>query len=177
MPPKTSGLIHAYGTFWDRDRVDWSPGSGSGRFRVLGRRNKRKPQLQVCDIRDQRGIYVLHDDHGAYYVGLATDRGIGIRLRDHTKDHHKNEWTRFSWYGFRVVLTGTNTDGTQKLRTLAQGGAAKPRQTIGDLEALLIEVTGTHRAGNRQRATFSTAAKWEQIDFLESDQYLNRIRK
>ena len=177
MTQRRSGLIHAYGTFWDRDQVDWSPGSGNGRFRVLGRRNKRQPQLQVCDLTDQRGIYVLHDDHGPYYVGLATDRGIGFRLRDHTRDHHKKKWTRFSWFGFRVVLAGTNADGTQKLRPLARGGAAQPRQTIGDLEALLIEVTGTHRAGNRQRSTFSTADKWEQVHLAETDQYLGRISK
>ena len=44
-----------------------------------------------------RGIYVLYDNHGLYYVGL-TNNSLRYRIRRHTKDRHKKKWNRFSWY-------------------------------------------------------------------------------
>jgi len=44
-----------------------------------------------------RGIYVLYDNHGLYYVGL-TNNSLRYRIRRHTKDRHKKKWFRFSWY-------------------------------------------------------------------------------
>ena len=43
------------------------------------------------------GIYALYDDYGLYYVGLS-NRSLRSRIRRHTRDRHKNKWTRFSWY-------------------------------------------------------------------------------
>ncbi len=61
------GFIHAYGLFWSAHEVTWT---GRGQFRLLGHIGTRRPD--VCDFRPQRGIYILHDDYGPYYVGLTT---------------------------------------------------------------------------------------------------------
>jgi hypothetical protein len=99
--------------FWNVDEVEWFPGAGNRkRFRLLGRIGQRRGKLQVCDFRLVRGIYVLYDDYGPYYVGLARDRGIGGRLRRHRRDVHAGAWDRFSWFGFQYVLTGSLPDGT-----------------------------------------------------------------
>jgi hypothetical protein len=29
-------------------------------------------------------------------------------LKNHLTDEHSNAWDRFSWFGFRKILTGTN---------------------------------------------------------------------
>jgi len=74
----SKGFIRCYGMFWDRSEVEWSPGSGNkNHFRLLGRVGKVPPKLQICDFRTYRGIYVLYDDHGARYVGLARGQDIG----------------------------------------------------------------------------------------------------
>lgn len=104
----TQMLVQEYGLFWQRDEVNWWPGSGKkGNFRLLGRIGKHRPNLMVADFRFQQGVYVLYGNHGAHYVGLAeAERGLGERLKDHLSDDHHDAWDRFSWFGFRPVLMG-----------------------------------------------------------------------
>lgn len=70
-------LIRAYGLFWRRDEVPWNPGpggAGAGEvkpFSILGHVGEVRPRLKVIDVRPMHGVYVLHNDYGAYYVGLA----------------------------------------------------------------------------------------------------------
>jgi len=51
-------------------------------------------------LRDQlwnrHGIYALYRDGSLHYVGLAAN--LGRRIRNHMKDHLKNDWDRFSIY-------------------------------------------------------------------------------
>ena len=61
-------LIGAYGMFWDRDGVDWNPGSGPNAWRLLGRLGANRPGLRIADFRPARGVYLLFDNHGAHYV-------------------------------------------------------------------------------------------------------------
>lgn len=56
-------LIRAFGLFWERDEVDWRPGPG-GQFRLLGRVGGKSKNLRVADFREQKGVYVLYNDHG-----------------------------------------------------------------------------------------------------------------
>jgi hypothetical protein len=81
-------LIKAYGMFWRESEVDWKPGTGGGRrFELLGRRGANQGSLEIADFRQQRGLYVLYDEYGPYYVGLARADSLGGRLRSHaTKD-------------------------------------------------------------------------------------------
>ena len=171
------GFIRSYGMFWDRAEVDWAPGAGNAnQYRLLGRSGAFNPKLRVCDFRSQRGIYVLYDDHGPVYVGLARDQDIGNRLREHTRNHRRHTWDRFSWFGFRRVLEGREPDGTRRLGQVPAKLLSNSESTIGDIEALLIQCLGTYRTGNRQQMRFVSADHWTQIRQDEWDTYRNRVR-
>ena len=174
--PLRRGFIRAYGLFWRRDEVNWSPGSGSkSAYRLLGRVVTNRPNVVVCDFRDQRGIYVLYDNYGPYYVGLARDRPIGNRLRSHTHNRHRDSWDRFSWFGFRRVLKGGDPDGTRKLGTVPDKLLTESKWTIGDIEALMIQTLGTQMRGNLAEMRFAAAQRWVQIKRHEIDTYLRRV--
>jgi hypothetical protein len=173
-----SGFVRSYGMFWDRAEVDWAPGAGNAnQFRLLGRFGKVHPKVEVCDFRTQRGIYVLYDDHGPYYVGLARSQDIGNRLRDHTRDHHAKKWDRFSWFGFRQVLVAAESDGTRCLGKVPSKLLTNSDETIGDVEALLIQTLGTYRTGNIQQMRFASAQRWEQVRKDEREKYLLKVAR
>jgi hypothetical protein len=172
------GFIRCYGLFWSADEVDWYPGGGNReRFRILGRIGQQRGKLQVCDFRTVRGIYVLYDDYGPYYVGLARDQGIGGRLRRHRRDVHAGAWDRFSWFGFQHVLRSSHPDGTRRLGKVPDRLLTESRRTIGDIEALLIQSLGTQHRGNSQEMRFSVARPWTQVMAHEVDTYLDRVRR
>src|SRR4051794_5467602 len=84
--------------FWLRNEVSWSTNG----WQLLGHRGHNRPGLQVCDFRKARGFYILFDDHGATYVGLARGtQGIGARLYHHHRN--KEDWNRFCWFAFDDV--------------------------------------------------------------------------
>jgi hypothetical protein len=163
--------------FWSVEEVNWFPGHTGARFELLGRRNKKSPALQVCDFRFQTGIYVLYDDYGPYYVGLTRHQPIGNRLRQHLVDAHAGKWDRFSWFGFRRVLTRTFPDGTRDLGKVPSRLLTDSRSTIGDIEALLIQSLGVHHRGNKHQERFASAEHWEQVMAHEVDAYLRRLIK
>jgi hypothetical protein len=148
--------IRCFGLFWRRDEVDWTPGSGAkDGFRLLGRSGKIHPGLRVADFWEQLGIYILYGNHGPYYVGLTKKGELGGRLKDHTKDEHKDEWDRFSWFGFRKVLTGTDDDGLCNLANMAQTQFGNPISDIKDIEALLVRAMGLR---NKNQPNFRVAS-------------------
>ncbi|HEV3155626.1 MAG TPA: GIY-YIG nuclease family protein [Candidatus Baltobacteraceae bacterium] len=166
-------IIKAYGLFWRRDEIYWTPGAGnkselSDQFRLLGRRGKNKPGLRVCDFRTQRGIYILYGDLGAHYVGLTRQQDLGKRLKDHTSDEHYDRWDRFSWFGFRSVLGGKDAYGFHKLKQMPKMHLANPSAVIGDIEALLIKAMALR---NKSNMNFTNALKWEQIRLDEIDKF------
>jgi hypothetical protein len=164
-------LIHAYGLFWRADEVVW-PGSGdSGSFRLLGRIGKVAPKLQVADVCTQHGIYVLYNDWGSYYVGLASTGTLGSRLRRHRKDKHQGKWDRFSWFGFDRVLARTNSEGLRVLKRMPLKQSVEPKRIISDLEAMLIHVMPTV---NRRNEQFTSAKEWQQVKADEQERYLGR---
>lgn len=162
-------FVKSYGLFWRRDEVDWNPGTGKP-FRLLGRIGANRGKIRITDFREQSGIYILYGNHGAYYVGLATD--LGNRLRDHIWDHHGSQWDRFSWYGFRKVLAGRNGDGFCKMGPLATTTITNPELVISDVEALLIRAMGL---SNIRQMSFHQADEWEQIKAHEIEKYLDRV--
>jgi hypothetical protein len=166
-------FIKSYGLFWQRDEVEWSPGSGkSGAFRLLGRQGAIYPKLRVADFRYQRGIYILYGNYGSYYVGLSDKQGLGKRLKDHLNDHHNGYWDRFSWFGFNRVLKSKDQQGLCKLKenTGLQFGSSST--IIRDVEALLIRAIGGY---NISKTKFSSADEWIQVKRDEVEKYLNRI--
>jgi hypothetical protein len=164
--------------FWLKEDVRWAPGSGTrNAYRLLGRVGENRGTLRVADFRDQRGIYVLYDDWGPAYVGLARKQAIGNRLRDHTRRHDPmfERWDRFSWFGFRGVLKQTDRDGLSLLAQIPTRLLTDSDKTIGDVEALLILSLGTHGIGNAQQMRFARADEWKQIRLHQVDHYLGKL--
>lgn len=148
------GFIHSYGLFWSADEVPWFRRESESReqYRLFGRLGTRGPRLQVCDFRSQRGIYVLYDDYGPYYVGLTRVGTLGNRLKQHRSDQHRGAWDRFSWFGFAPVLRrGRYADGTSVLGSVPERLLADAKWGIRDIEALLIQTLGTQHRGNSMR--------------------------
>jgi len=173
----TRGFIRCYGLFWSSDEIVWFPGAGNAHgYRLLGRLGTNRPTVQVCDFRPQRGIYVLYDHYGPYYVGLARDSSIGARLRIHHRDRHAGKWDRFSWFGFRGVLDRRLQDGTADLGVVPKRLLTESHWTIGDIEALLIQSLGTQHRGNSQEMRFASARRWTQVMQHEVDEYLSKVR-
>ena len=150
--------------------VTWT---GRGQFRLLGHIGTRRPD--VCDFRPQRGIYILHDDYGPYYVGLTSKAPLGDRLKQHLSDYHEERWDRFSWFGFRAVGGGRLADGTLTLRALPAAPRADSVSAIRDIEALLIQSLGTHHRGNKHQEHFRNGVRWEQVMLHDYDHYLDRL--
>jgi hypothetical protein len=132
----------------------------------------RRPKLQVCDFREQTGIYILHDDYGPYYVGLTRKTPIGNRLRAHLSDRHEGLWDRFSWFGFNRILKTRHADGTQTLGRAPTRLNTATHSTIGDVEALLIQALGTQHRSNAVQMRFASADPWTQIMAHETEKYV-----
>jgi hypothetical protein len=73
---EATGLVNAFGMFWNRVKVHWVTEP-----RILGQQQTGSTPVNFCE---QRGVYLLHDDQGVVYVGRATDQGLGRRLQQHT---------------------------------------------------------------------------------------------
>lgn len=168
--------ITCFGLFWRANEIEWFPGKGNrNEFRLLGRVGKNRPGLRVADFRRQQGIYILFDEYGPAYVGLAKGDRLGARLRDHHQDHLDGKWDRFSWFGFNPVGLSTDDDGVLSLTEPRRDVSDDTSTTIGDLEALLILAMGPKL--NLQKMRFETAEKWEQIEYWEWDaKYKERVR-
>ncbi|MDT0575838.1 HTH domain-containing protein [Croceicoccus sp. F390] len=117
-----TGLLTAFGMFWNRNAVVWN-----AKPRLLGRQG---PGASQVDFADQIGVYLLHDRDRTVYVGRASE-ALHQRLKAHTADRLSGRWDRFSWFGLRSV----NADGT--LEAVSVHGSAD--RLIAAFEALLIE--------------------------------------
>jgi len=159
-------LVGAYGMFWERDQVNWSPGSGPNAWQLLGRVHKNKPSLRACDFRRAQGFYVLFDEFRAIYVGLARGpQGIGARLRSH--DDQRDDWSRFCWFSFDDVVSSL-PDGWSVVKRRDAVRNVSSETVLRECEALLITILGS-RDQNAMR--FQGATKWSQLresDFLPS---------
>lgn len=73
------GFIRSYGLFWHASEVDWDSrrGAPSDGKTILGRINKNAGSLRMANFWDQKGIYVLYNEHGAYYVGKTARLTLG----------------------------------------------------------------------------------------------------
>lgn len=172
-------IIKAYGLFWRKDEINWTPGGGrrtalDDQFRLLGRIGKNKGTLKVADFRTQHGIYVLYGDLGAHYVGLTRKQSLGKRLKDHLGDEHASLWDRFSWFGFRDVLKQTDDYGLRTLRKMPALHMTQPDKVIGDIEALLMKAMAIH---NKADMNFASAEKWDQVRLDEIERYCGQQRR
>lgn len=106
-------------------------------------------------------------------MGLTQKQDLGKRLKEHLDDHHAGKWDRFSWFGFRRVLKGTESDGTQRLAQLATVTVGSPNDMIKDLEALLIKALGCE--SNRNKMNFTDASAWIQVKAHEAQTFVERV--
>lgn len=176
--PAASHLIGAYGMFWDRDEVDWTPGSGQS-WQLLGRVGSRRGKLRICDFRTARGFYMLFNDYEATYVGLAKGKqGLGARLIKHTLPPKKQpqemryagkDWNRFCWFSFDDVRHAPPKDdrndpwchvvNDDRSRSITVKSATR------ELEALMIVALGI-KGQNQMR--LQLGQRWEQVTWRDA---------
>jgi hypothetical protein len=127
--------IKNFGFMWERDKVYWgarAPGDRATLEGVMVHNRKRK-----VDFSKQMGIYVLYDRF-EHPVQIGQSKNILKRLRQHRRDHLRNRWAYFSWFGFFKV--GVNDEllvrdaGVELRRMLTL------KESLDELEAILIQV-------------------------------------
>lgn len=143
-----SGVVNAFGMFWERSKVVWATEP-----RLLG---QQQTESQPVDFCKQIGVYLLHDAQGVVYVGRVTDQTLGRRLNQHTADRLGGRWNRFSWFGVYPV----QNDGT--LRTTADFAKIGIEIVIATMEAVLIE--GLEPRQNRRRGEDFQAVEFLQVE-------------
>jgi hypothetical protein len=150
-------LIRAFGEFWRKEALyrrqrgsrdqGWLPGTA----KINGRRTE-------VDVWRQRGIYVLLSDYKPVYVGQASDRSMGSRLRDHLTDRHAGRWDMFSWYGV-LDLDKRGAHGREPVPFRRSHGISRAG-LINTLESLAIAITDPPL--NRARARIPEAVRVDQ---------------
>lgn len=140
-----AGLINAFGMYWRRDYVRWKTTP-----RLLGQQQKGSETVDFCD---QRGVYLLHDGRQTVYVGRATDRSLGTRLKEHTVGRLNGRWDRFSWFGIRSV--GEHGE------LCTPRGDFSTDMLVATMEAVLIE--GLEPPQNRRQGDGFRAVEFLQI--------------
>jgi hypothetical protein len=126
-------IISSFGMFWRREAIDWGPTP-----KILG---MQRIAAQPVDFQNQIGIYLLYDGREVIYVGRATDRPLGRRLYEHTRDRLSSRWDRFSWFGMLPV------SDTGVLATLPESYVGT--KVIPAIEAILVEALEPRQ--NRKR--------------------------
>jgi hypothetical protein len=151
-------LIRAYGEFWQKEalnrqhRVNRDQGRLPGTAMIGGRR-------VTVDVWRQRGIYVLLSNYKPVYVGKASNKDLGSRLRDHMRDRHAGRWDMFSWYG---VLDFKKRGAYGREPTSFTHHGISKHTLIDALEAVGIAITDPPL--NRARPRHSKAVRVDQAD-------------
>ena len=141
-----AGLVQAFGMYWQRDAVFWS-----AKPKLRGRQHIGAEEV---DFAEQVGVYLLHDGREVVYVGRSTDRPLGRRLYEHTKDRLQARWNRFSWFGLLTVTEDARLREAEVLLT--------PEVVAITLEAVLIE--GLEPRQNRRRGDGFNATEYLQAE-------------
>jgi len=102
------------------------------------------------------GIYVLFDSKGLYYVGL-TDTSLRRRIEKHTKNEHKEKWTRFSFYQLRRAKYTKDLE-TILLRIFAPPGNIVKGRLPSKLK--LSKILEAKEAARRQRRKKLLSPRW-----------------
>ena len=152
-----TGLVAAFGMYWERDHVDWKTTSPP----LLGQQSESSDRI---DFTNQVGVYLLYDRHDTVYVGQSNEghetSSIGKRLRAHTRNRLKSRWDRFSWFGLSPVgeeVSGPPTQANDPDNDRLVDAA----EVIGLLEAVLIEAMEPRQ--NRRQGDFLFGKEYLQV--------------
>lgn len=140
-----SEVIPALGMFWQKDFISWMRNP-----KLLGAQADGAAAVNFCE---QIGLYLLYDGREVIYAGRTTDRPLGQRLYEHTKDRLATRWNRFSWFGLRDV----SDEG--ELMPLPQNYSID--KIIPALEAILIEALEPRQ--NRKRGDDLSTVEYMQV--------------
>ena len=151
--------IRNFGHFWNRDLVNWgNPGRNRGGdlrgYRIVNRR------ARVTDFREQIGLYVLYgENREVLYIGQTGSgaRKLFLRLRDHTKDHLRDRWDNFSWFGFRRVNNNGSLSEAQRPDSLVQ---ARSSAALDEIESVLLQLFEPRL--NKQGSKWTTTQEYLQ---------------
>jgi hypothetical protein len=154
---ETTGVVNAFGMFWDRSKVLWE-----AQPRILGQQQAGSTEVNFCE---EKGVYLLHDSQGVVYVGRVSDQNLGRRLYQHTVDRLTGRLTRFSWFGVYPV------EQNGMLKTTVDFSRVDINVVIATMEAVLIE--GLEPRQNRKRGD-----DFQAVEFLQfEDPQLQLARK
>ncbi len=141
-----TGLINAFGIYWSRDKVRWTPTP-----KILGREQTGANDVDFCR---QKGVYLLYDGRAIIYVGRMTQDRLGMRLFEHTRDRLEGRWDRFSWFGIYPVKDDASLG-------MIDSSGYSPNLLVITMEALLIE--GLEPPQNRKRGDRFKAKEFLQV--------------
>jgi hypothetical protein len=142
-----SGIVQAFGMYWQRDKVDWEVSPS-----LYGWQNEGAEKV---NFGEQRGVYLLHDGHRVIYVGRSIRRPLGRRLYEHTKDRLGGRWDRFSWFGIMGVTQEGNLTEDVDLNP-------DKDKLIATLESILLE--SIEPPQNRKRGEGFRAVEYLQVE-------------
>jgi hypothetical protein len=148
-------LVKSYGSYWNPDIIDWKKSKLDGVVKDIDKKTNKSVKHTI-DFWDAKGIYVLHSDFKAIYVGKAFKTSIGKRLCDHLSDRLAGRWDMFSWFSVsspRFTQKDVSQPGQRQI---------KPDTIVDTLEALAILVADP--ALNRKRESLKDAYEALQPD-------------
>lgn len=130
--------IRNFGHFWNRDDVDWGSPGIPGSLKGYPAKHRKREET---DFKDQIGIYVLFDDNREVIylgqTGSSEKNRMLSRLRDHTRDHLRDRWAYFSWFGFRKVNNNRYLSDNQGPDSVKQ---VKGTDALNEIEAVLLQL-------------------------------------
>ena len=152
---ETSRVIAAFGVYWNRADVDWSP----TKPKLLGQESEASV---VVDFTDQIGIYLLYDGRDVIYIGQSNEgrkhSSIGSRLRAHTRNRLKARWDRFSWFGLYPIEPNPRL---QTAKVVPEKKMADAKAIVDVLEATLIEAMEPSQ--NRRQGEYFSGIEYLQF--------------
>lgn len=143
------GIITSIGMYWNRADVKWRSNP-----RLLGCQHHAAARIDFCE---QRGVYLLYNHNQVIYVGRTSERALGRRLYEHTRDRLNARWNQFSWFGLCPIIENNN-DAAYLGDIPGQYASAF---MIPVLEALLIEACEPGQ--NRRRGDDFGAVEYIQV--------------
>lgn len=85
--------------------------------------DKLRAATMLCkNYENKNGFYFLYNNDKLYYIGIAED--VLKRIKDHTRDRHKEKWDTFSFYVTEKIGHAKETE-TVIQRNVFLGGNIK----------------------------------------------------